>query len=423
MSLEPSLFYLFIGRERKLEEELSRVYERLRLFRLKDYREVVIEWGDGLNLYLASSPTSCMMVEDKKVFYIDCYPIELSNLFQNILFNSSVKVFSMVLDNLDGFFSGFIIDKDRVLFFRDHVGAIPIILKIDDRCLTSSSFSSVIGGGEHIPPGRIVEWKDNSLKVYRWYNRKLSFKDYIRDLSDILPHSTSKYILEDSTIAFSGGLDSILLAYSALKIGRKFTCITVGTPDSVDLEWAEEAASMLGIKLKKITLNRSLVEELVNFLSPHLLKPSLMDLSLASIFYIVALNSLGDLVVSGQGADELFGGYYKYLKMASQKGLRYVEGCMMRDLLMLHKTNIERDYLACTLAGKRFITPYLSRHLYDLATSIPIESKLIEEGKIIRKLVLKKVARSMGVPEKLVERPKKAAQYSSGVLKLLRRIS
>ncbi|MCS7126702.1 MAG: asparagine synthase-related protein [Aigarchaeota archaeon] len=422
MSLEPSIYYLSIGREIKIEKERDQVYQKLRFLGLKDYREIEVEYQNGRKVYLALSPNSFIELDNKRILYLDCYPTRLLEYFHKTLSLISIEAFLKTLNDLGGFFSGFIVDEERVLFFRDHVGSIPIVFKIEDGSIASAPFSRILEGGEHIPPGRIVEWKNSSLKIYKWYSRKRSSGDYIGELSDRLHQSVSNNILEDSTIAFSGGLDSLLLTYIALKIEKKFTCITVGTSDAVDLEWAEEAASTLGLDLRKIILSNDLVKEVVGFLSPRLPRKTIMDLSLASIFYIVASNSVREVVISGQGADELFGGYYKYFEMAYQKGLKYVEGRMLRDLLMLHKTNIERDYSACSLVGKRFVMPYLDRSVYDLAISIPVEVKLVGEDRVIRKLILKKVAKLLGIPEKLVERPKKAAQYSSNIQKSIKKV-
>jgi len=94
---------------------------------------------------------------------------------------------------------------------------------------------------------------------------------------------------------------------------------------------------------------------------------------------------------------------------------------MRRDVENIHVANLERDELATALAGSNLIAPYLARRIYELALSTAPELKLKKvDGQIVRKWILREAGKSLDLPRNLTERPKKAAQYSSGLLKRIR---
>jgi asparagine synthase (glutamine-hydrolysing) len=90
----------------------------------------------------------------------------------------------------------------------------------------------------------------------------------------------------------------------------------------------------------------------------------------------------------------------------------------MKDILELHKTNIERDYLAVATTGKRLIQPYLAKKIYELALSTPVNLKISLEDESGRKIILRRVGGMLGLQDQLIWKPKKALQYSSKVQKL-----
>ena len=242
------------------------------------------------------------------------------------------------------------------------------------------------------------------------------------ELAEQLKNSVKNYVPERCSIAFSGGLDSSIIAHLALQLGKKIELIVVGVEGCMDFEQALEAAEILGTDLKKIPVHKDNILETVQSLIEILPQRSLMDLSLASIFHIVSRNSTTRNIVAGQGADELFGGYWKYVEMFRRIGEKVNEH-ILRDLENLYITNLERDELAVASAKSTLTTPYLTRRIYELSKSIELKMKLREvDGEIVRKWILRKAAEALGVPEKLRLRPKKAAQYGSGIFKIVKKL-
>jgi len=117
------------------------------------------------------------------------------------------------------------------------------------------------------------------------------------------------------------------------------------------------------------------------------------------------------LVLTGSGADELFGGYAKY------GSARDAVAMMATDLeKLIHE--VEVLVREASSARKRIEFPFMSGEIRTMAAGIPIQEKIDRRG---GKLILREMARSLGLPSH--NRPKKAAQYSSGVMKEIEKIA
>ncbi len=210
-----------------------------------------------------------------------------------------------------------------------------------------------------------------------------------------------------STISFSGGLDSSILAY--LSRGEDVELLTVGFRGSRDIENAREIASLLGMELHVVHL--TLDDLLWGIGEISRLFPSLtaMEISFELPLLFTAKNSSRGRLCTGQGADELFGGYSKYLRNPE---------LMKSDIKGMLERTLPRERAIAGHYGKELITPFVDDDILSLSREMPIECK-INGG--VRKWVLREAARKIGVPDIVVAREKKAAQYGSGIWKEMRR--
>lgn len=365
-----------------------------------------------------------ILADERRLLWIDHNTPEVEDFPQMIWETNSIKDLSLILGRVDGFYSGVKIANNMIIFFRDHVGLIPLNLKIVNRELSAASERIPLGAdAKPIRPGTISIFSEKGLKTMKWYEPiHVSVRDPVNYLAEQIKNSIKNYVPERCSIAFSGGLDSSIIAHLALQLGKKIELIVVGVEGCIDFEQALEAADILGTNLKKIPVHKDNILETVQSLIEILPQRSLMDLSLASIFHIVSRNSATKNIVAGQGADELFGGYWKYVEMFRRIGEKVNEH-ILRDLETLYITNLERDELAVASAKSTLTTPYLTRRIYELSKSIELKMKLREvDGEIVRKWILRKAAEALGVPERLRLRPKKAAQYGSGVFKIVKKL-
>lgn len=218
-------------------------------------------------------------------------------------------------------------------------------------------------------------------------------------------------------VAFSGGLDSSIIALCAMRRTGVVACsaFVEGAPDSRS---ASQGAAILGIKLTATRLTReAITSELRKMDLPF--QTSLMDRSLWCLYSIVARSAAGEgaeVIMLGQLADELFGGYAKYQAILKDDGEEAAATIMDQDVKEYQTRGMVRDVNAC----RRWLEPrfpFAEKEVVDLGRSIPVSFK-IRGG--IRKAVLREAATTLGVPRELVNAPKRAAQYSSGIQRITR---
>ncbi len=217
-------------------------------------------------------------------------------------------------------------------------------------------------------------------------------------------------------VAFSGGLDSSAVAKCASRYARVAACAAFA-PGSADSGRVRQAASALGLELKVAELTKEEVaRDLRGVDLPF--EPTLMDRSLWCLYSEVAGVARGAgarVMLLGQLADELFGGYAKYEVALREEGEARVRSMMDADFRGYAERGRVRDVRACgTAVEARF--PFEAAPVVEIASELPVSFK-VRDG--VRKAVLRRAAVLLGVPEGIAAAPKKAAQYSSGVQKLV----
>lgn len=217
-------------------------------------------------------------------------------------------------------------------------------------------------------------------------------------------------------VLFSGGLDSSLLAHLAKRYAgdADITLYTVGTVVSHDMIKARQASWLLKMKLKEVVVKGGDIESSLPLVADIIGSRHPVRLSFTLPLYFGLKNARASVVLSGQGADELFGGYSRYLKMENNE----LEENLKKDVDDLINRDIAMDHAIARHFGKNLITPYLDEEVVARAALIPPEYK-VRDGQ--RKIILREAALELGLPAELAKREKKAAQYSSGMIKELRR--
>lgn len=230
-------------------------------------------------------------------------------------------------------------------------------------------------------------------------------KFYAEKIAYILMEKTSE--IEDCAIGFSGGLDSGILAY----LIENSTLYTLGIKNSKDVIRAKDAAKILGRELEIIEIGEEDVLYAAKFLLQEFGEMSIVELSFEIPLTVLSKHCKENIIVTGQGADELFGGYKKYIGNPSLMG---------EDFKKLVELTNPREIKIAEKFGKKLVCPYLSEELVSLALEIPVELK-IKNG--VRKYILREAAKLLGVPEKIYLADKMAVQYGSGVMKILRKMA
>ncbi len=229
---------------------------------------------------------------------------------------------------------------------------------------------------------------------------------------------------EDVGIAFSGGIDSSLLAKVCKDIGKKITLLTVGFSDERDIKISNRISttlelSMLHNVIPLEELNRSLniVLSIIEFDRIALLENCVC---FYHVFKLASEHGVGT-VLSANGMDELFCGYDVYRRHFTKNQGEMID--LMSTLVKVAKEDKEAIDKLSTLFGIEYLCPFLSDIFVDFAMKIPIQLKIKGDGDNVRKHVLREVALKVGVPRSAALRPKKAFQYSSGIHRAIRRLA
>jgi asparagine synthase (glutamine-hydrolysing) len=216
-------------------------------------------------------------------------------------------------------------------------------------------------------------------------------------------------------LLFSAGLDSSLLAKICVDIGMEPVLISVFMTGSSDEAHIKEAASFIGLEHIEKMIFKDEVEEYTQRVSTAASTKNPMDISIGVPIYCgletAAWSGLHTVMV-GQGADELFAGYHRYLRMESKE----LVDTLKHDVATI---NIARDIALAKSLDISLITPFLDKKVIEIGLKIPIELK-IKDG--VRKYILSEVARKRGLPGSIWAREKKAIQYSTGVDKIVRKV-
>ncbi|WP_226023408.1 asparagine synthase C-terminal domain-containing protein [Halomicrobium salinisoli] len=221
-----------------------------------------------------------------------------------------------------------------------------------------------------------------------------------------------------TAVAFSGGVDSALLAARL-----DAPLYVAGFPDSHDVEAARSAAALLDRDLTVVELIHDDIERAVPEIVAATGRTNAMDVQIALPLYLTAERVAADghdRLVLGQGADELFGGYAKVAKAPDDPRVDAdtVRGAR-REVLASLPDQLERDVLSLRAAGVEPVTPLLSDRVVAAALALS-GSQLVRGDE--RKWALRRAAAEW-LPDGIVDRDKKAAQYGSLAARELDRLA
>ncbi|MFW9849922.1 MAG: asparagine synthase C-terminal domain-containing protein [Candidatus Thorarchaeota archaeon] len=223
-------------------------------------------------------------------------------------------------------------------------------------------------------------------------------------------------------VLFSGGVDSSLIANVAKEITDEVILLSAGTQTSRDKKQTAEAAELLNMELIYSDLTPDHIWNLLPEVIYAAETCNKMDVEIAIPFFVSASRAKQngiELILSGQGPDELFAGYAKHVQIFQEQGPLELSKELMREVSITHEANISRDERVIAANGVQAIFPYLDPNFSQLALTLPSNLK-VNPGVIPeRKVVFRQLAIRMGLPEQLALTPKKATQFSSGSSKIL----
>ncbi|MHA1961244.1 MAG: asparagine synthase family protein, partial [Candidatus Thorarchaeota archaeon] len=328
------------------------------------------------------------------------------------------------------------LDQEGIQIERSPDCTRPLYYSIND---TSFGFASekkalVAGGFRNLivpPPGtRIVfPWNGEPSLIQRLEyeqprtDRTRTSQEFVNSLRAALLDSFGRLpSSREYGVLFSGGVDSSLVAHLLQSRFEGVKLYAVGTSKSHDTVAAMKAARLMGFESNHVQLDSATVWGVLSDVVRSIESSKRMDVEIALPFFLGARRAQEDgcsILVSGQGPDELFGGYMRHLRLAASEGSAALETQLWKEVSVTHESNIARDEKALGFNGIEAAFPYLFPRFVRLALSIPAEMKIAPEQSPSRKIIFRELADSLGLPTEIINEPKKATQYGSGSAKIL----
>jgi len=343
------------------------------------------------------------------------------------------------LDELNGIF-GFAlydVEKDEYLIARDHMGIIPLYIGWDQNgtFYVASELKALEGHCTKIelfPPGHYLSSKEEGYQ--KWYKR--DWRDYenvkdneasIAELREALEAAVHRQLMSDVPygVLLSGGLDSSITSALAKKYSDKriesgdtdaawwprLHSFATGLEGSPDLAAARKVADYLDTVHHEIKFT---IQEGIDAIKDVIYQLETYDVTTiraSTPMYLMAraIKAMGiKMVLSGEGADEIFGGYLYFHKAPNAKEFHEET---VRKLDNLHQYDCLRANKSLAAWGIEGRVPFLDKEFMDVAMRINPKEKMIN-GERMEKWILRKAFEDY-LPASVAWRQKE--QFSDGV--------
>jgi len=224
-------------------------------------------------------------------------------------------------------------------------------------------------------------------------------------------------------IAFSGGVDSSLLAKIATDLGYEVLLLTIGFDNSHDIKFSQDIAKMLGYKHVVEIISTKTFPQIAKRIRMIIKTDNLSWLENCIAFYYVSILAKKHgikKVLTANGIDELFCGYNSYRETIAQ-GTKTVAIMMEKKLdneikLMKAVNSLTSEF------GVHVLQPFMSKEFIEFAKKIPLDEKIRGPNDLMRKHIIRKLALLSNVPQESALKRKKALQYGSLIHKNVMKI-
>ncbi|MFI2742644.1 asparagine synthase B [Zhouia sp. PK063] len=343
------------------------------------------------------------------------------------------------LDELNGIFGFAIYDTENDEYFvaRDHIGIIPLYIGWDQNgtFYVASELKALEGYCTKIelfPPGHYLSSKDGEFK--KWYVRDWTEFDAVKDnetsiqkVKDALEAAVKRQLMSDVPygVLLSGGLDSSVTSAIAKKYAQKriesgdtadawwpqLHSFSVGLEGSPDLAAARKVADHIGTVHHEIKFTIQEGLDAIRDVIYNIETYDVTTIRASTPMYLMArvIKSMGiKMVLSGEGADELFGGYLYFHKAPNAQEFHEET---VRKISKLHMYDCLRANKSLASWGIEGRVPFLDKEFVDVAMSVNPQDKMIN-GERMEKWIVRKAFEDY-LPESVVWRQKE--QFSDGV--------
>jgi len=383
--------------------------------------------SENLRLSLASKQKPASGSTSEIVAYL------LAERYQGNLVDALKQVSPM----LDGEFCLAASDEKQVVLMRDFAGLRPAFYAENNKLFAFASRKTALWeiGLRNVRPlraGMVASFgKDGIILDEAYPLSKMNIQVTINDLVEavdnycaLLKAAVEKRLNKVKRVAalVSGGVDSCLIAklvsdISAMR-GIEVTTYTAGVEGATDIEYAERFAQELGLKHKVRRLSQDEIESYIPRVAAAVEERDFVQIEAGiGVYAAVEMASQDGLKVifSGQGPDELWGGYSWYPQVIAKDGYDGLLQNMWGDLERADVETFDRENRIAMAHGVEKVFPYADIEVVKLAMSVSPRLKITSAEDRVGKHPHREAAKKLGLPAQYADRSKDAAQHGTGI--------
>ncbi|MFT5543601.1 MAG: asparagine synthase (glutamine-hydrolyzing) [Glaciecola sp.] len=345
------------------------------------------------------------------------------------------------IDKLEGMFAFVLFDneKNTYLIARDHIGIIPLYTGYDEfgNFYVASEMKALVPvckTVQEFPPGHYLDSSDG--KLVKYYERDWMSYDAVKDnetnlddLKEAFEKAVKSHLMSDVPYAvlLSGGLDSSLVSAVAARYVAKrvedgdksdawwprLHSFAVGLEGAPDLIAAKKVANMIGTVHHEIHFTIQEGLDAIRDVIYHLETYDTTTIRAATPMYLMTrkIKAMGiKMVLSGEGADEIFGGYLYFHKAPNAKELHEET---VRKLDRLHMFDCARANKSTSAWGVEARVPFLDKNFMDVAMRLNPQDKMCLDGRMEKWILRKAFDDETYLPAEVLWRQKE--QFGDGV--------
>jgi asparagine synthase (glutamine-hydrolysing) len=353
-------------------------------------------------------------------------PFETGSDSESILHAVADRGVDAVAD-LDGMFAFVMTDGERLIAARDPIGIKPLYMGRRGKALAFASEAKAMAGAvdeiREFPAGHVF---DSAHGLYPYYvlpdgrTRDWTLPEAVETLRGTLEAAVVKRLRSDVPFGslLSGGLDSSIIAALAKRHVPDLKTFAVGLEGSSDLAAARRVAAHLGTDHRELVIRPEQVADVLPRVLYHLesFDQDLVRSAVPCWFVAEFAAREVKVVLTGEGADELFAGYTYYRDIREPAALRDE---LRRSIAFMHNINLQRVDRMTMAHGLEARVPFLDTAMIELGLSLPVDWKLKPvDGAVVEKWLLRKAFEDL-LPDEIVWRKKLQFDQGSGFSDLL----
>lgn len=287
----------------------------------------------------------------------------------------------------------------KLTFTRDESGIVPLYIGMSDRGLwISSEIKSLIDNCKvikHVTPGHVYSFdSDMPMTLVDWlpkYNRKSVYNRF--HLRDVIKRNVLRQLPQDEDIGLgfflSGGLDSSLIASIASRHLKHVRTFSIGMKDSKDLYFARKVAEFLKTDHTEVIYDESDIRNTLKLLIYHLETFDTTTIRASLPMFLLAKHASKQgikVCMSGEGADELFGGYLYMKNAPTEDEFQCETERLYRNLYMFDCLRANKSTMAHSIETR---VPLLSREVVNYVLNLSPHNKYPAKNNGIEKYILR----------------------------------